>query len=204
MASNAPTPVEVILFDLGGVLIELTGVGTMMSWSKLEEDEIWPRWLASPAVRAFESGGSSPTEFADAMVIEFELSITPAEFMHAYINWPKGPFPGTSELLARLKDRYHLACLSNTNHLHWERFEKETDLLSSLHSHFASHQVGKMKPDPEIYEHAIEVLGCPAIRILFLDDNQINVDGAIHCGMQAMLTRGLTGVTQNLKHCGLM
>ncbi|HKI73996.1 MAG TPA: HAD family phosphatase [Pseudomonadales bacterium] len=195
--------IEVILFDLGGVLVELTGVGTMMAWSRLDEDEIWHRWLTSRTVRQFESGRSRTEDFARDMVAEFDLETTPEAFIEAFIAWPRGLFDGTIELLDSLSGRYHLSCLSNTNHLHWARFERETKLLSSLHSHFASHQLGMMKPDIEIYTHVIEQLGVQPARILFLDDNQMNVDAARSAGMHAELTRGLTGVTRQLSRLGL-
>jgi len=195
--------IEVILFDLGGVLIELTGVPDMMCWSGLDESEVWKRWLASPAVRDFESGRSTPEYFATALVAEFEMDTSPEEFMDAFIRWPSGPYEGAIELLERLGERYHLACLSNTNQLHWHRFERETPLLANLHSHFASHRIGKLKPDMEIYRHAIAELGKPPDRILFLDDNQINVDAALRAGMHAVRARGIGDVKGHLQRLGV-
>ena len=195
--------IEVILFDLGGVLVELTGVATMMAWSRFDEDEIWRRWLHSDAVRAFESGRSGAEDFARAVVAEFELAVTPDQFMEAFVQWPRGLYDGTTELLQSLHDRYHLSCLSNTNHLHWQRFEMETALFSSLHSCFASHQIGMLKPDVETYRHVIDKLGTRPGDILFLDDNQINVDGARSAGMHAVLARGIEGVNLQLDRLGL-
>lgn len=195
--------IEVILFDLGGVLVELSGLGTMMRWSRLEETEIWRRWLTSDAVRRFESGKSDAGEFAASVVREFELTSTPEAFMEAFVQWPGGLFDGTEELLQRLSDQYHLSCLSNTNHLHWRRFETETDLLGTLDSHFASHQIGMMKPDLEIYRYVIASLGRPADRILFFDDNQLNVDGARAAGMNALLAHGVSEVGEHLDRLGL-
>jgi hypothetical protein len=52
--------IDAILFDLGGVLVELSGIGQMLSWSRGIRDttELWQRWLHSPAVRRFETGVS--------------------------------------------------------------------------------------------------------------------------------------------------
>lgn len=195
--------IEVILFDLGGVLVELSGVGTMMQWTRLGEAEIWHRWLHSDAVRKFESGKSTPAEFGQAVVQEFELSTSPDVFMEAFVQWPSGLFDGVVELLQRLSPRYHVSCLSNTNHLHWKRFETETRLLDNLHSHFASHHIGMMKPDIEIYHHVIRALDTPAGKILFFDDNQLNVDAARKAGMNALLARGVGEVERHLENLGL-
>lgn len=195
--------IEVILFDLGGVLIELGGVDAMMASSGLDEAELWRRWLASPAVRDFESGRSDPADFSHAMIEEFELDTSPDEFIEAFTNWPRGPFAGAVALLESLRGSYHLACLSNTNHLHWARFERETRLLDALDSRFASHQIGRMKPDPAIYEYAIDALSIPPGKILFLDDNQVNVDAANAAGMNGVLARGIEDVATRLGSFGI-
>ncbi|MBD3646281.1 MAG: HAD-IA family hydrolase, partial [Pseudomonadales bacterium] len=84
------------------------------------------------------------------------------------------------------------------NHIHWQRFEEETDLLTRFDVHLPSHHTGLMKPDLPVYAHAIEQLGVPATSILFMDDNQINVDAARQSGMQAELTRAPQGVREVL------
>lgn len=192
------TNIEVLLFDLGGVLIELTGVGTMMKWSALPEEELWSRWLDSRAVREFESGKSTADDFAQAIVSEFNLQIDEQAFMQEFIAWPSGPYHGSTEFLNRLSGRFRLGCLSNTNHLHWQRFWDETDLLDCFHVHLPSHHTGLMKPDSQVYEHAISTLDTVPERILFLDDNQINVDAARRAGIDAEVTRTLDGVREVL------
>jgi FMN phosphatase YigB (HAD superfamily) len=59
-------PFDAILFDLGGVLIELAGVEQMLEWSPGIDtiDELWRRWLRSPAVRCYETGAATGEEFA--------------------------------------------------------------------------------------------------------------------------------------------
>ena len=59
---------DVILFDAGGVLVELTGVETMRALlqHRVTVDELWKLWLSSPAVRDFERGR------IDATVVERE------------------------------------------------------------------------------------------------------------------------------------
>lgn len=49
-----------------------------------------------------------------------------------------------------------------------------------------SHRVGVIKPDPAIYRHAAEGLGVPPGQILFVDDREENIAGAIASGMQAI------------------
>jgi hypothetical protein len=70
-----------LLFDLGGVLIELGPIDEMMATSSQNTDEIWRNWIQCSAVRDFESGQSSPVRFSEQMVSEFRMAITPAEFL---------------------------------------------------------------------------------------------------------------------------
>ncbi|MBK7792075.1 MAG: hypothetical protein IPJ62_05835 [Betaproteobacteria bacterium] len=58
---RADAPFDAILFDLGGVLIELAGVERMLSWCPgvATTDELWRLWLHSPAVRRCETGAST-------------------------------------------------------------------------------------------------------------------------------------------------
>ena len=62
-------PVEMVLFDLGGVLLQLQGVPSMRKLSGISSDhELWSRWLGCPWVRRFESGTCSDEEFARGVV----------------------------------------------------------------------------------------------------------------------------------------
>jgi putative hydrolase of the HAD superfamily len=49
-----------------------------------------------------------------------------------------------------------------------------------------SHEVGHLKPEPAIYAVACERLGLEPDEVLFLDDLQVNVDGARAVGMNAI------------------
>ena len=87
-------------------------------------------------------------------------------------------FPGAFELLdATCAGATALASVSNTNEIHWERFEREWTLDAALPPQLPVLPVGKLKPDADYFEHVLEALGvAPAQRVLFIDDNAINVD----------------------------
>jgi FMN phosphatase YigB (HAD superfamily) len=60
-----------------------------------------------------------------------------------------------------------------------------------------------VKPDREIYDYVLAELGCPASKVLFLDDNQINVDGARIAGLHAERARGTNEARAALARHGL-
>ena len=100
--------IEVILFDLGGVLVRLTGVPTMLEWTPgdLTETELWEKWLRSEAVRSFESGRIKPQQFAERVIEEFALRVTAEKFITAFGTWIDGLFEGVDERLQRLLGRH--------------------------------------------------------------------------------------------------
>ncbi len=185
--------IHTILFDLGGVLFELTGVQTICNWSgnKISEDELWRKWLTSPAVRSFESGRISTEEFSVVLKKEFDLPINTNDLIKEFQLWLKGLYPGAKELLLNLSTRYRLACFSNTNELHWPRIKNDFGIYDFFEKHYASHKMGMLKPDDEAFEYVIKDLNCPPDSILFLDDNQINVDAAVRNGLTAYCVFGV-------------
>ena len=91
---------RVVLFDLGGVVVELGGVEELGALvGETCEEEIWRRWLECPWVRRFERGQCSTDAFARGMVETWSLPIGPDQFLEAFQRWPRGLFPGAEELL---------------------------------------------------------------------------------------------------------
>ena len=197
-------PTEVVVFDLGGVLIELGGTHVLGQLvGERRDDELWRRWLSCPWVRSFERGLCSRTEFAVGFVGEWELPIGPEEFLRDFLAWPRGLYPGAEELVAGLAGRVRRACFSNTNELHWNE-QHDADKLNGLFDAvFLSHEMGLVKPDREAFEHVVSKLGCAAREILFLDDNQINVDGAQEVGLDAHRVAGVPEARRVLAERGL-
>ncbi len=192
--------IEVILFDLGGVLIEFVGLPTVMSWSNdnMTHKEFWEKWLLSPTVRSFESGQMKPEDFAEQIIEEMSFAVSPDKFIEEFVNLPRGLFPGALELLKRISPEYTLAILSNTNALHWSRMMNEMELAELFHHYFASHLIGKLKPDQEVFEHVLEELDCDPGAVLFIEDNLINAEAAKAVGIQSVVVKGVKEAEQAL------
>lgn len=203
---RSPADIRVLLFDVGGVLVQLSGIETMLEWlgNHVTVDDMWVRWLRSPSVRGFETGKIGAEEFAAGVIREFGLSVTPQAFLESFAQWPTGLFPGTLEMLERIPGRYRRATLSNSNALHWPRVQSDMLVGAVFDSHFISHLTGRIKPDLEAFEHVAQSLGCPAAQVLFLDDNLLNVEAARQAGMHAAQVRGPAEVERALCEFGIM
>ncbi len=196
--------IEIVLFDLGGVLIELSSIQSMSRFlGDQSEEEVWRRWLACPWVRRFERGHCGADDFARGMVETWSMSTSPEVFLDAFVHWPRGLMPGARELAHAARSRVTIGCLSNTNALHAERHTSEEAVYDLFDHRFLSHEIGLVKPDREVYDHVLAELDCPAANVLFLDDNQINVEGARAAGLRSERTRGLSEVRAALARHGL-
>jgi putative hydrolase of the HAD superfamily len=199
-------PVRVVLFDVGGVLVQLSGVATVLSWvaDRWTPAEVWRRWLQSPAVRAFETGRTDADTFAADLVAELELGVQPALFLESFAGWPTGLYPGAHELVARIPAHFTRALLSNSNALHWPRVLDDFGLGALFEHRFVSHLTGRIKPDRDAFDHVVSSLGCDAASVFFLDDNLMNVEAARAAGMEAAVVSGIEGAEQALRCAGII
>lgn len=193
-----------LIFDLGGVIIELRGTPILSEWtgSKQSAEQLWEKWLTSEAPRAFESGKIDKDAFAASIVEELSLSISSDEFLEYFTNLPIGPYKGSLKMLHSLRPRYTTALFSNSNAAHWAR-KSAMQVPPAFDHHFASHLMGKVKPDSEAFEHVVAELGVPASNMLFFDDNEINVQAARHAGMNARRVVGYDQLLTALDDIGI-
>lgn len=200
-----PDRIKAILFDLGGVLIELSGEAHLRSMlgENLARDEIWHRWAQSPAVQAHETGMISSVQFAHSWVTEQRLDISPDTFIDGFKGWLKAPFPGAHELLADTSARYTTAILSNTSAIHWPIIETMS-LHNGVHHVVKSYEIGALKPDRLFYDHALHRLGIESSEAIFFDDTAANVAGAQAAGLHAFCVYGAEEARRILEQKGLL
>ena len=77
-------------------------------------------------------------------------------------------------------------------------------LDAAFHHNFPSHLVGKLKPDAEYFEHVLEALDAQAPRVLFIDDNAINVEAAARLGIVTRRVAGVDGAREAFRELGLL
>ena len=89
------------------------------------------------------------------------------------------------ELLPKLRKKYpDIKIVIATNHLSRIRnYIGEALGVQNLDKIFISADIHKIKPNNDFYEEIINKMRCKPNEILFLDDNQENVDGAKACGL---------------------
>lgn len=199
---GVPT-IEVILFDLGGVLVELGESPIPPAWLPENNSFTLSDWFLSETAVSFEKGSITADIFAETLRNDLKIDANPELIIEHFSRWPIGLFPGVKELLRSLQPKYRLAVLTNTNELHWPRIVEEFRLPEYFECIFASHLLNKVKPEFPIFQHVIDVLKVAPASILFLDDNLKNVEASRKLGIQSLQVSGIEQARQGLAALGI-
>ena len=204
---EAGEQIKIVLFDIGGVLASFAGLEVLRELTGSESElDVAARWLMSPIVRSFESGGCTDEEFAAGVVEEWDLPYSPAQFLEIFPTWLSDPFAGAEEMIRQTATRVGVGCLSNTNALAWHGLISAWPLSTLFRQElrFLSFELEAVKPDPEIYALVIERLPVPPAHVLFLDDNPLNVEAAHDAGLRAEQAIAVDGAREVLTRYGLL
>ena len=195
---------DVLLFDIGGVLIHFAGFEELPARLShpIDAASVRERWIRSRAVQTFERGDIGPDRFAKLFMAEWGLDLAPEQLLGDFVSWVRGPYPGATEILDRLRPRFRVACLSNSNELHTHLHRNF--LREHVDEFYFSNERGLAKPEPAIFAAAIRELRVPAARIAYFDDTAANVDAAEAAGMSAHLTDGPAALEACLVRLGLL
>ncbi len=189
------------------MLVEFAGpheLGQHLRWSSTPA-VILKRWTECPHTEEFERGKLSPAAWAERFIQDWDVDLTPDEFLGKFTTWSRRVLPGARELLQELRGRYRLAALSNSNELHWERNTNELRIIELFEFAISSHQVGLCKPHPDIYKVAIERAHVSSPEsIVFFDDLAANIEAAKSAGMRAYQVRGVDQLRERLNEEGLL
>jgi putative hydrolase of the HAD superfamily len=183
-----------IIFDLGGVILNLSVDSTLRQISKLSGypvEKVIELYHARDEFLAYEKGEITNDEFRRSLKDIFGITTLDTELDVCW-NAMLGDIPPERiELLRQLRSKYKTYLLSNTNAIHLDFFSgmaQKAHGLESLdplfHKAYYSHLMKMRKPDPAIYEFVLNENGLKANETIFLDDNAANLKGAASVGIQ--------------------
>ena len=184
-----------IIFDLGGVIINLDPNKTISEFNKLSKtpfEAIYTQLQQSTIFDLFDKGHISENDFFLELKNVTQTTATTHELKQAW-NAMLLDFPAHRlELLKKLKPHYRLFLLSNTNETHITEFENtllKTHQLKNLESFFEkvyySCRMGMRKPDANIFESVLLENNLKANETIFIDDSPQHVEGALTVGIKA-------------------
>jgi FMN phosphatase YigB (HAD superfamily) len=190
-----PASIKNILFDLGGVILDINIKATLKVFYELgfpAELLQYPFSMNTDLFFKYETGKLNEDEFRNEIRKVTGVELTDETFDEAWtamlLRIPKE----RTELLKVLATRYNLYMLSNTSSLHVPVFEKMylESAGVSMHDVFTkiyySHEIGYLKPDAEAWEYVINDAGIEAGETLFLDDSIQNIKASLELGFKAI------------------
>jgi len=181
--------IRAIIFDFGNVVCSFdirTFQRNLLPYTTLTLEQL--QQLRDPvtglAVR-YETGLMTSQEFFEEFIRLGGLSITQEQFIAAYTTIFT-PMEGTFELVRRLKGRYILGLLSNTNEWHFLHSIRPVAIFPLFDAVTLSYEVKAMKPVRAIYDDMVRKLGVSPGECVYIDDLKENVEAAGFLGMHAI------------------
>ena len=179
--------IRAIVFDLGGVLIDLDFDNCVRSFREIlgyeRITEILDLSHQKGIYGDMEAGLITADEFRAAVLADSRPGCVPADVDRAMAGLLTGMDPAKVPLLERLAEKYPVYGLSNNNEISTARMheiyeESRLDWRRVFRKEFLSCRMKMMKPAREIFDAVAAEIGFPPAEILFVDDSQKNVDGA--------------------------
>lgn len=193
-----------IIFDLGGVLLNIDYAATARAFAALGISDFETRYSQQQQANVFddlETGRLDRAAFLAAVrAFNEALNLTDAQIEEAW-NAMLLDFPlRRLQLLQQLRGHYDLFLLSNTNEIHELAFNQ---ILSSAHGLpslaalfdrvYLSHRLGLRKPEAEVFRHILAENELTTEHTLFIDDSPQHIETAASLGIQTIwLKPGMT------------
>jgi putative hydrolase of the HAD superfamily len=206
--SSSSNEFEVILFDVGGVLLT-------NGWDHLERATVLDHFQIDRAAfearhpdpyDAWERDAISAEAYLDAVLFYEPQPFTREEFI-AQMKTVSKPIPDNAlNVLGEVASfgSWMVGLLNNESRLLHEYRMDKFGLKAYLDVQFSSCYMGLRKPEPEIYRRALDILGCPADRVIFIDDRENNAAAAAAAGMHAIRFVGEQQLRSDLKHLQIL
>lgn len=188
--------ITTLIFDLGGVLIDLDLQQCIQNFKALGIDNFEQHlslFGQKDFFLDFEKGHISTSEFRSEIRKLSQQSISDEQIDAAWGSFLCSIPKNKIEMLLELKKKFRLLLLSNTNSLHIEvgvvtelaRYGKQmSDFFDKC---YYSYEMKMVKPDAEIFEALLSDAGLLAEECLFLDDGPKNIEMASKLGIQTYL-----------------
>ncbi|NML65456.1 HAD family phosphatase [Hymenobacter sp. RP-2-7] len=187
-----------LLFDFGGVLIDLDIARTPAAFARLSrrgQAAEYSQTAQAELFDLFETGQTTPGEFRAALRAAYDLDASDAEIDAAWNALLLDVPAERLALLGELRRRGHAtALLSNTNELHIAEINRrlaqqygfKNGIADCLDRVFYSQQVGLRKPGAEIFQHALREMNWQPADTLFIEDSPQHVATARRLGLRVL------------------
>lgn len=202
-----PQALDAIIFDLGGVILNIAYQNTLDAFGQLAGRDIthlYTQHQQTELFDAYETGKLTSNQFRQGLRSLLNLETQGVEDQAMDAAWNAMLLdlpPNRLQVLNQLARRFRLFLLSNTNEIHKAAFERHLSetvgepsaLASRFEAVYYSHLLGDRKPNPSVFERVVTEQGLTPSRTLFVDDTIGHLGGASAIGLRTVhLADGLT------------
>ncbi len=181
-----------IIFDLGNVVVDINLNNCMEAFRKLGykgEGNFLNTYKQTGIFGDLEIGKIGREEFTTNLRKLLNPEVTDQEIIAAWNAIILDYKAERIEAILELKKTYNLFLLSNTNEIHIDYCGNNVPIAGSLnnlfHKTYYSHEMGKCKPNKDIFEELLTDAGIKAHETVFFDDSPANVAAAKELGIDS-------------------
>jgi len=200
--------IKAIFFDLGNVLVrfDINRFDRYISDHAGVTAKNVADYLADSKVgKLYMEGRISTSRFYSNVKRRFRMDIKFRDFYKAW-NSIFFPYPEMENLVKKIREKNPgliLVIISDTNEEHFNFLQKEYTFINDMDHFVLSHEVGKLKPHPRMYNRAMKLTGTDAKNVVYFDDREDLIKAARTMGIRAFLFTGHVEFVRQLNKCGL-
>jgi len=204
---SANRAVDALLFDLGGVVIDVDWNRVFEAWAdraRVSAADVAARFAFDAPYEAHERGEIGRLRRSGGRDDQRDVALDDDAFLAGWNSLFVGPVAGMPALLERLARSYRLYGFSNTNRAHVAHWQpRYRDLLQPFAAIYCSCDLGARKPDAAAFHEVANRIGAAPQRLVFFDDTEANVLGARAAGLMAAHVRSAAEVESALGRFGV-
>jgi putative hydrolase of the HAD superfamily len=199
--------IKAIIFDFGNVICRFTNEIYIKKIADLTgktvEDIKNLVFKNSNILIRFETGILSGQEFFEEISNLYGLKVSYEELKKIYSEDKFTPVEGMEKLIEELKGKYKIGLLSNTSSWDYDYILKDTPIVKTFNTITTSFGVKAMKPNPKIFEDALNKLKLRPEECIYTDDILEYVEAAKKIGMKAVQFTTIEKFESDLKELGV-
>lgn len=194
-----------IIFDFGGVIIDIDYNRAIRAFEEKGLSNFTKYFTGVEQSAVFDEldkGNISQEDFIKYMKGLFENKLSDREIVDIWNLILIGIPPKRIELLKELKNHYRIFLLSNTNIIHYQKYNDDLlkkygvpDIAMFFEKAYFSFKLGLRKPGKEIFELAIKDNELIPEETLFIDDCEPNLVEPEKLGIKTFHLKSGTEIT---------
>jgi putative hydrolase of the HAD superfamily len=201
-----PHGIQALLFDLGGVVIEIDFNRAFEYWqpiSRLSVDELKAAFKVDVPYQRHERGEITASEYFAHLGKSLQLQDDRARIAEGWNTIFVQEITETRRMVEAARTKFPCYAFTNSNAVHQAAWSAMFPMVVQCFDRvFVSSEIGHRKPERKAFEFVAHTLGISVNSMMFFDDLPENVAGAAAAGLEAVHVRGPADVKSALLALG--